>query len=239
MTSAVSGNLRCVVIRPRSWPGLNEQYIFGKKNTEKRKWVTLWFSFYLQESTEPDQASIYRSLVTNTSKEIMCFSDFPMPAEYPNYLHNSELLQYFRLYADHFHLHRHIRFQVSFHTHYGHRLQHWHNVTFTLKIYFRPEWRESHKGRISLLPVSGTLWPWTRTDGRRGTSLMQCWCVRASTSFHRCPCRTSQVRLQSSNVAHFGQQVSTGYKHHVFFFRTRYIYWHVHSQQGLQRWDGL
>lgn len=65
-----------------------------------------------KESTEPDQASIYRSLVTNTSKEIMCFSDFPMPAEYPNYLHNSELLQYFRLYADHFHLHRHIRFQT-------------------------------------------------------------------------------------------------------------------------------
>lgn len=39
-----------------------------------------------------------------------------MPAEYPNYLHNSELLQYFRLYADHFHLRRHIRFQVSFPT---------------------------------------------------------------------------------------------------------------------------
>lgn len=65
-----------------------------------------------KEDTEPDQASIYRSLVTNTSKEIMCFSDFPMPAEYPNYLHNSELLRYFRLYADHFHLHRHIRFQT-------------------------------------------------------------------------------------------------------------------------------
>lgn len=65
-----------------------------------------------KESTEPDQASIYRSLVTNTSKEIMCFSDFPMPAEFPNYLHNSELLQYFRLYADHFRLCRHIRFQT-------------------------------------------------------------------------------------------------------------------------------
>lgn len=93
----------------------------------------------MQESTEPDQASIYRSLVTNTSKEIMCFSDFPMPAEFPNYLHNSELLQYFRLYADHFRLCRHIRFQVSFTNISVRRLQHWRDVTFALKKYFRPE----------------------------------------------------------------------------------------------------
>ncbi|TMS20295.1 Dimethylaniline monooxygenase [N-oxide-forming] 5 [Larimichthys crocea] len=38
-----------------------------------------------KESPEQERSSIYRSLVTNTSKEMMCFSDFPMPPDYPNY----------------------------------------------------------------------------------------------------------------------------------------------------------
>ncbi|XP_075943401.1 dimethylaniline monooxygenase [N-oxide-forming] 2-like [Anarhichas minor] len=66
-----------------------------------------------KELPEPERSSIYRSLVTNTSKEMTCFSDFPMPADYPNYMHNSQLLQYFRLYADHFDLLRYIRFQTT------------------------------------------------------------------------------------------------------------------------------
>lgn len=66
-----------------------------------------------QETPEPDRTSIYRSLVVNTSKEMMCFSDFPMPSDYPNFMHNSQLLQYFRLYAEHFDLLRYINFQVD------------------------------------------------------------------------------------------------------------------------------
>ncbi|KAJ8376351.1 hypothetical protein SKAU_G00069310 [Synaphobranchus kaupii] len=66
-----------------------------------------------KERPEPEHCSIYRSLITNTSKEIMCFSDFPMPDHYPNYLHNSQLLQYLGLYAAHFDLLRHIHFQTS------------------------------------------------------------------------------------------------------------------------------
>ncbi|XP_074492059.1 dimethylaniline monooxygenase [N-oxide-forming] 2-like [Sebastes fasciatus] len=66
-----------------------------------------------KESPEPERSSIYRSLVVNTSKEMMCFSDFPMPADYPNYMHHSQLLQYFRLYADHFDLLRYINFQTT------------------------------------------------------------------------------------------------------------------------------
>lgn len=42
-----------------------------------------------------------------------CFSDFPMPDDYPNYMHNSQLLQYFRLYAEHFNLIKYINFQVN------------------------------------------------------------------------------------------------------------------------------
>ncbi|XP_046893260.1 flavin-containing monooxygenase 5-like [Hypomesus transpacificus] len=65
----------------------------------------------LSERAEPERSSIYRSLVVNTSKEMMCFSDFPMPDHYPNYMKHSQLLQYFRLYSEHFDLLRHIRFQ--------------------------------------------------------------------------------------------------------------------------------
>lgn len=43
---------------------------------------------------------------------MMCFSDFPMPDDYPNFMHNSQLLQYFRLYAERFDLLQHIHFQV-------------------------------------------------------------------------------------------------------------------------------
>ncbi|KAK2907640.1 dimethylaniline monooxygenase [N-oxide-forming] 2-like [Channa argus] len=66
-----------------------------------------------KETPEPQRSSIYRSLMANTSKEMMCFSDFPMPADYPNYMHNSQLLQYFRLYAEYFDLLRYINFQTT------------------------------------------------------------------------------------------------------------------------------
>uniref|UniRef100_I3J3L5 Flavin-containing monooxygenase n=1 Tax=Oreochromis niloticus TaxID=8128 RepID=I3J3L5_ORENI len=57
----------------------------------------------VKENPEPDRASIYFSVIINSSKEMMCFSDFPIPAHFPNYMHNSLIMDYFRLYADHFH----------------------------------------------------------------------------------------------------------------------------------------
>ncbi len=47
-------------------------------------------------------SAAYESLHINTSKERMAFSDFPMPAHYPDYPHHSEVLQYFEAYVDHF-----------------------------------------------------------------------------------------------------------------------------------------
>ncbi|XP_075793144.1 dimethylaniline monooxygenase [N-oxide-forming] 4 isoform X1 [Pelodiscus sinensis] len=63
--------------------------------------------------TEAGRISVYRSVITNTSKEMMCFSDFPFPEDYPNYMTHARLLEYFRLYADNFDLLRHIRFQTT------------------------------------------------------------------------------------------------------------------------------
>ncbi|XP_056271495.1 flavin-containing monooxygenase 5-like isoform X1 [Pseudoliparis swirei] len=66
-----------------------------------------------KEVSEPNRANIYRSLTINISKEMMCYSDFPIPADYPNYMHHTRILAYFRMYAEHFKLLRHIRFQTS------------------------------------------------------------------------------------------------------------------------------
>ncbi|XP_077389815.1 flavin-containing monooxygenase 5-like [Festucalex cinctus] len=66
-----------------------------------------------KENPEQDRASIYHSVIINTSKEMMCFSDFPIPAHFPNYMHNTLIMDYFRMYADHFKLLKHIRFNTK------------------------------------------------------------------------------------------------------------------------------
>ena len=64
-------------------------------------------------SSRSDQSTVLRSTVTNACKEVMSFSDFPMPAEFPAFLRHDRLLRYFRMYADHFGLIRYIRFQTE------------------------------------------------------------------------------------------------------------------------------
>lgn len=66
-----------------------------------------------KETVEDGRASIYKSVVTNTSKEMSCFSDFPMPEDFPNFLRNSKLLEYFRIFAKKFDLLKYIQFQTT------------------------------------------------------------------------------------------------------------------------------
>lgn len=66
-----------------------------------------------KENPEADRASIYHSVIINTSKEMMCFSDFPIPANFPNFMHNSLIMDYFRMYADNFQLKKYIRFNTK------------------------------------------------------------------------------------------------------------------------------
>ncbi|KAM5147794.1 flavin-containing monooxygenase 5-like [Mantella aurantiaca] len=61
-----------------------------------------------KDDPEDGRASIYKSVVINTSKEMMCFSDFPTPEEFPNYMHNSKIMEYFRMYAEKFNLLKYI-----------------------------------------------------------------------------------------------------------------------------------
>ena len=68
---------------------------------------------YTPEERDDGQASVMKSTVINTSKEKMCYSDFPIPDEYPNFMHNTKVLEYFRLYAKEFNLLEHIRFNME------------------------------------------------------------------------------------------------------------------------------
>ncbi|KAM5148390.1 flavin-containing monooxygenase 5-like [Mantella aurantiaca] len=66
-----------------------------------------------KEVPEDDRASIYHSLIVNSSKEMMSFSDYPIPEDYPNYMPNSKVLQYFQKYAEHFQLLKYIHFKTA------------------------------------------------------------------------------------------------------------------------------
>ncbi|GIY00782.1 flavin-containing monooxygenase 5 [Caerostris darwini] len=58
-------------------------------------------------------ASVMKTTIINTSKELSAFSDFPPPKEYPNFMHNSKMFDYFMLYAETFNLLRHIRYHLE------------------------------------------------------------------------------------------------------------------------------
>ncbi|NXA34111.1 FMO4 monooxygenase, partial [Eudromia elegans] len=66
-----------------------------------------------EDRADCGRISVYRSVITNTSKEMSCFSDFPCPDNFPNFLPHHRLLEYFRMYARHFGLLQHIRFQTT------------------------------------------------------------------------------------------------------------------------------
>ncbi len=58
-------------------------------------------------------SSIYRSLHSNTSRDRMAYSDFPMPKTFPDYPHHTQIAQYFSDYVTHFGLADRITFQTG------------------------------------------------------------------------------------------------------------------------------
>ncbi len=58
-------------------------------------------------------SSAYRSLHTNTSRERMEYSDFPMPRSYPDFPHHTQIATYFHEYARHFGLLEKITFETG------------------------------------------------------------------------------------------------------------------------------
>ncbi|XP_038048028.1 flavin-containing monooxygenase 5-like [Patiria miniata] len=70
----------------------------------------LWY--YRENSEYGIMTTVYKSTITNTSKEVTSFSDFPFPGEWPNFLHHSYMKRYLDMYADKFGLKKHIRFST-------------------------------------------------------------------------------------------------------------------------------
>jgi cation diffusion facilitator CzcD-associated flavoprotein CzcO len=58
-------------------------------------------------------SSAYRSLHINTSRRRMEYSDFPMPASYPDFPHHTQIARYFENYIEHFGLRERITFQTG------------------------------------------------------------------------------------------------------------------------------
>jgi dimethylaniline monooxygenase (N-oxide forming) len=58
-------------------------------------------------------SSVYASLHTNTSRAVGQYTGYPMPADYPDFPHHTQILTYLRDYAEHFGLHEHIRFRTE------------------------------------------------------------------------------------------------------------------------------
>lgn len=57
-------------------------------------------------------SSCYQSLHIDTSKWRLAFEDYPVPADWPDYPHHAQLLQYFHDYVDHFGLRENIQFNT-------------------------------------------------------------------------------------------------------------------------------
>ncbi|KAM9685473.1 dimethylaniline monooxygenase [N-oxide-forming] 4-like [Trichechus inunguis] len=65
------------------------------------------------EHVEEGRASLYKSVISNTCKELSCYSDFPFPEDYPNFLRHSLFLEYLQMYADRFNLRNRIQFKTK------------------------------------------------------------------------------------------------------------------------------
>uniref|UniRef100_A0A2K5KHB2 Flavin-containing monooxygenase n=1 Tax=Cercocebus atys TaxID=9531 RepID=A0A2K5KHB2_CERAT len=64
------------------------------------------------DHAEEGRASIYKSVFTNSSKEMMCFPDFPYPDDFPNFMHNIKIQEYLTAFAKEKNLLKYIQFKV-------------------------------------------------------------------------------------------------------------------------------
>jgi dimethylaniline monooxygenase (N-oxide forming) len=58
-------------------------------------------------------SSAYASLHTNTSRAVGQYAGYPMPTDYPDFPHHTQMLTYLRDYVEHFGLREHIRFRTE------------------------------------------------------------------------------------------------------------------------------
>lgn len=59
------------------------------------------------------QSSAYKSLFADTSRKLMAYRTFPMPDDFPDYPHNTQVARYFDDYVDNFGLRQEIEFNTE------------------------------------------------------------------------------------------------------------------------------
>lgn len=64
-------------------------------------------------NNDNQMSSAYWSLHINTSKTMMSYSDFPMPDDYPDFPHHTQIQAYFEAYARHFNILPQISFSTT------------------------------------------------------------------------------------------------------------------------------
>lgn len=139
-----------------------------------------------QEHIEAGRPSLYPSVISNSSKEMSAFSDFPFPEHFPVFLPNALFLDYLRRYAERFSLREHIKFGVS---------EGCPALLPTLGAgadsASLPPCRPRLSASVSVptLPprASGT-WSRRRVGSRPQTSLMLLWFAAAISRSHPSPC---------------------------------------------------
>ncbi|XP_060588657.1 flavin-containing monooxygenase 5-like [Ruditapes philippinarum] len=71
----------------------------------------LWH--YRDYASNDQEPSLYNSCSINTSKEMTCYSDFPIPKDFPNFMHHTHFKKYLELYAENFDLMNYIKLQTE------------------------------------------------------------------------------------------------------------------------------
>ncbi|KAK3846159.1 MAG: flavin monooxygenase-like protein [Linnemannia gamsii] len=93
---------------------LNEKDLVDVVAFEQESYLGgLWRYVEVTEENPNPHSSVYKSTIINTSKELMTYSDFAIPLDWPTYLPNQKVAFYFEKYAEHFDLKRHIRFSTK------------------------------------------------------------------------------------------------------------------------------
>ncbi|KAL2911759.1 hypothetical protein HK105_208762 [Polyrhizophydium stewartii] len=69
----------------------------------------LWRYVPARDGDDP-HSSLYESTVINTSKDMLAFSDFPVPKDWPTFMPHRFVAKYLQMYCEHFQLKKHIKF---------------------------------------------------------------------------------------------------------------------------------
>lgn len=65
------------------------------------------------DAEENRRGNVMQHTSANNTKDIYCYSDFPPPSHFPNYLSHDKMFQYLSMYAKHFDLYQHINFNTD------------------------------------------------------------------------------------------------------------------------------